>query len=422
MSNNKYVAIDLGSSRISAMAAEVQPDGRILIHAIESKPADDVKHGIIEQVSGAAYKVSELIKLLQNSSKFQEIDQVAVSIGAKSMKHIQVSVTKFVGAQKIVTEQLLEDMKAECVRKVQGQNISIYDTIPVSYELDGKKWNNPVDKTGTQITGRYTVIYGSDKIALELERCFDRTGIKLEHMPIASECLSSAVLEEQDVMEGCALINFGAATTTLSIYRDGALQQLLVVPLGGKNITKDIQELGISEQHAEKLKCLKGTAMESLVDEPVYIQVPSVSPEMPPVKISTQFLATIIEARLEEILQPIFEIINDYKQSLGGGIVITGGASKLNHLIDFITENTDIYTRFGNHSEWLADRSPEEFYDPALSQLIGTIAILHEYRLEHPIEEPKKEKKQKLPKGKGIKDKIANGFFKFFEDENNMRL
>ena len=75
MISNKYVAIDLGSSAISALAAEVQPDGALKILGVESKPSDDVKHGIVEHVSGAAFKVNELVKWLQNSSKIPEVEQ-----------------------------------------------------------------------------------------------------------------------------------------------------------------------------------------------------------------------------------------------------------------------------------------------------------------------------------------------------------
>lgn len=424
MMSNKYVAIDLGSSMISALAAEVQPDGALKILGVESKPSDDVKHGIVEQVSGAAFKVNELVKWLQNSSKIPEIEQVSVSIGARSMKHHQTSVSRFVGASKTVSEQLISEMHDECERKVQNDKIAVFDVIPLSYELDGISTDEPAGKTATQITGRYTVIYGNKNISDELDRCFDRTGLKVEYSPIASEALSTAVLEEQEREDGCALINFGASTTTLSIYKHGALQQLLVVPLGGKNITKDIQELGINEQHAERLKCLKGTALESLVEEPVYIQIPSIEAEKPPVRINTQFLATIIESRLEEIMNPIINAIQTYPEALDAGIIICGGASKLNNLVDFITEKSGIYARFGNHADWLMDKTPEKYLDPVLSQLIGTILLTHEYRELHPIEVEdksgkKKQKEVKIPR-KGIKERLANGLMTFFGDENSM--
>lgn len=110
---NKYVAIDLGSSKITALAAEVQADNTLKILAVESKPSDDVKHGIIEQLSGAAYKISELTRLIQNSARIHDIDQVSVSVGAKSMRSTSVTISRFVGASKTVSDQLIYEMNEE---------------------------------------------------------------------------------------------------------------------------------------------------------------------------------------------------------------------------------------------------------------------------------------------------------------------
>jgi len=421
MISNKLIAIDFGSTRITAMAAEVLENGSIKIFSEESKASDDVRWGIIEKPSGASFKVSELLRLIKNSASISDISHVSVSVSAKSMKQISTSISRFVGKPNVVTENLLAEMLEECERKMQQPDITIFDVIPVSYMLDGKRMDDPVGHKANQLTANYTVVLGNSIIKSELERCFDRTGIVLEYNPLVAEAISTVVFEENEREEGCALINFGATTTTFALYHDGALQQMLVIPLGAKNITKDIQELGISETNAERLKCLKGCALESLVDEPVYIQISSLDEANPPVRISTKFLATIIEARLEEMLQPVFDLISNLTYTLEAGIVITGGGSKLNNILDFIEDKTGIYARFGDHSEWLSQDTKEKFHDPSYSQLIGTILLTNEFRKEHPIEEMKKEseKKPKLPKRK-FGDKVSEGFFKFFNDDNKL--
>jgi cell division protein FtsA len=420
-STKQLIAIDFGSSQISAMSGEILDNGALRIVSEESKTADDVKWGIVEKPSGASFKVNELLKLLKNSSKIQDISHVSVSVGAKSMRHKPVSISRFVGKQNIVTNELLAEMLEECERKSQQADTTVFEVIPLSYLLDGERKDEPAGHKATQITANYHVIVGHSVIKMELERCFDRTGIVLENSPLAIESISTVVLEDQDREAGVALINFGATTTTLGIYHDGALQHLSVIPLGAKNITKDIQELGISEAHAERLKCLKGCALEHLVEEPVYIQIPSIDGVNPPVRISTKFLATIIEARLEETLQPLFDVINKLPFTLEAGIVISGGGSKLNNIIEFISEKTGIYTRFGDHSEWLSDDTDKRFYDPCYTQLIGTILLTDEYRKEHPIEETEKipEKKPKIPKKK-FGEKITERIFDFFNDDNKL--
>lgn len=421
ISTKQYIAIDLGSSRISAMAAEIQQNGALKIISDEFKISDDVKWGIVEQPSGAAFKVSELQKLLQNSAKISDISIVSVPIGAKSMKQKDISISRFVGKPNIVTSTLLNDMMEECKNKSAQSDITIFDLIPLSYQLDGINMDDPVGKSGIQITANYHAIIGQSIINTELERCFDRTGIRLEYCPLAVSALSTALLDETERIEGCALINFGATTTTLAVYAEDILQHLLVIPLGANNITKDIQELGISDVNAERLKCLKGVALESIVTDPIYVQIPSIVDLNTPVRISTKFLATIIEARLEEILQPIFDTIDKLDFNLTAGIVISGGGSKLSNIIDFINQKTGILTRFGNHSEWLTDDTSEKYHDPCYAQLVGTIILTDEYRKDHPIEETivEKSKGPKIPKKK-LTDKIANGFFNYFGDENKL--
>ena len=423
ISNKQFIAIDLGSSRISAIAAEMQKNGALKILSEEHKPSDDIKWGIVEQVSGAAFKINECNKLLQNSAKIPENSMISIAIGAKTMKTIPVSVSRFVGKPNIVTETLLEDILEECRKKSEKPDITIFDIIPLSYMLDGKRMDEPVGKPGTQITANYNVIIGHSIIKAEIARCIDRTGIRLEYCPLAMEALSTVLLEEQEREDGCALINFGATTTSLAVYYEGVIQNLTVVPLGAKNITKDIQELGISEANAERLKCLKGIALESLVLQPIYVQIPSDEDINVPVRISTKFLATIIEARLEEILQPIFDVIQNLPFSLEAGIVITGGGSKLSNILDFISKKTDIYTRFGDHSEWLSDDTPEQYLDPRFAQLIGTVLLTDDYRKQHPIEETvkKTDVNIKLPnKREKLTEKISKGLFDFFNDENKL--
>jgi cell division protein FtsA len=423
MISNKLIAIDFGSTRISAMAAEVLENGAVKIYSDESKVSDDVKWGIVEKPTGASFKVTELLKLIKNSARLPEISSISVSVCAKSMKLATVSVSRFVGKTNIVTDELLFEMQEECEKKVAKEGITVYQVVPASYDVDGKRLDDPVGQTAIQITANYHIVYANSIVKSEIERCFDRTGgVILEHTPLAVEAISTVVTEEQEREVGCALINFGATTTTLAVYHNDVLQELLVVPLGAKNITKDIQELGINEINAERLKCLKGCALESLVDDPIYIQVAAVEEADPPVKISTKFLATIIEARLEEIMQPIVNVIKDLPFQLEAGIIVTGGGAKLHNMIDFIAEKTGIYARFGDHSEWLADGTPQKFHDPAYAQLVGTILLTHEYRKEHPIEETvlQPEKAPKINRRGKLGEKLSKGFFDFFNDENKL--
>ncbi len=424
MISTKLIALDFGSSSISAMAAEVLENGAVKILSEESKPSDEIRWGIVAKPSGASFKVSELLRLLKNSAKTPDITHVSVSVGAKSMKNLTWSVSRQIGQSNVISKKLLDDMSAECERHFTQPDVTVYGIIPVSYILDGKRVSVPVNMNGIQLMVNYQVVIGHSIIKAELDRCFDRTGVLQEFVPLTVESLSTVLLEEHEREEGCALISMGASTTTLAVYRDHVLQTLVVVPLGASNITKDIEELGINEINAERLKCLKGCALESLVDEPVYIQITAVEPGNPPVKISTKFLATIIEARLDEIMQPIFDAIDNLPFTLEAGIVLTGGGSKLNNIIDYIAYKTGISPRFGNHSDWLSEDTDEKYHNPKYAQMLGTILLTHEYRKDHPMVEVMDDlkKKTKLPKGSYLGGKLTGLFTTYFGDESENKF
>lgn len=407
MSRNAVVYVDLGGSRISAIAAVVQEDHALKILGEQVRPSDDVKSGVVEKMTGAAFKINEAIKLLQNSLRLKvPITYVSISVNAKTMKHHTYSVESRIHS--VVTEKLLTEMEKECRADIKSEKIAILEVIPLAYYIDGKRIENPIGKQGFRLRIDYNLIIGHYQVKDALERTIERTGIAVDYIHLGMEAIATAILDERDKEEGCAIISFGATTTTLGVYCEGKLQELLVVPLGGQNITKDIQELGISFDNAEKLKCRTGSAMEKLVAKPMNVQIPSVYEGEQPVKISTLFLATIIEARLEEMLEPLFKQIDAIPYPLHGGIVITGGASKLKGIEEFISEKTGFQVRVGNHADWLSEDTDPQFYAPEYSQAVGAMLLSNDL-IESQVELQQTAIKSKLPR-KGLIGKLSEKF------------
>jgi len=427
MAKNKHIIIDMGSSRISAMAVEILENGEVRVLSEESKKTNEIKYGVVESPAKCAYTISELVRLLQNSARLNEMNKACISLNAKTMKGVQVRVRRSLGMGRLITEQLVEELLDECEKKFDQFEVEIFDTIPLSYHLDGVGIDNPVGEKASEIVAVYNVIVGNVSIKEELKRCFDRTtSISLDgFVPLGMEALSAVLLEEKDREEGCALINFGASTTTLAIYRSGALQQLLVVPLGGKNITKDIQELGMSEVDAERLKQLKGSALKSMVQELICIKIPSIDPENEMLRINTDFLATIIESRLTEIMTPILKILVETDFGAEYPIVIAGGGAKLNNLTEFLQEKTGMKVRSGNHSDWLSADTDSRFFEPVYAQSIGVALLLHDYLQEHP-ENTQSQSTKEPTKGtnyqkKKFGEKIANIVLRIWEDDDYLK-
>ncbi|MDD4489823.1 MAG: cell division FtsA domain-containing protein [Paludibacter sp.] len=420
---NRLVAFDFAGTGVRAIAAEVREDNAIKILSEEVRKVEGIKNGIIGQPSGTAFNVVALLKELQNSAGLREpIKKFSTAFGGKSMKIVHASVRRKLNKSKEITTDIIDSMALECEKSYQAQDMLVYDTIPVVYEVDGVEMEKPEGHHGTYIIGNYHLVVGSAQMKVQLHKCIERIyNCRVEHMPLAAEAFAIAVTEEEDRQAGCAIINMGDSSTTLAIYRNEILQYLLVVPLGGRNITKDIEEVGITEAYAEKLKCKKGVAMETRIDAPVNVRIPARHPEDQPVVITTSFLAMIIESRLDEIFLPIFKILNQYEDQIPHGVIISGGGAKLTQIREYIEEKSGIQTRYGDHSGWLTSDTPGKFSDLSYAQVVGTIILTHDYRLEHKevIEKTEVEKK---PKRKSITDKITQGIIRFFEEDTEMEV
>lgn len=421
------VALDFAATGIRAMAAELLEDKTIRILSDEHRKVDGIKNGIIGQASGTAFNVAALLKELQNSAGLHTpIREMSAAVGGRGMKVIPYSVHQRFRKKTELTSELIDKMAHSCEEDFKQPGIVVYDVIPLRYRVDGREMEKPEGQKATEIIGEYHLVTGSEQIKVQLQKCMERIyQTDIDNMPVAAEAFSRAVTSEEEREEGCAVINFGHSSTTLAIYRNDILQHLTVVPLGGQHITHDIEETGISEASAEKLKCLKGVCMKQLIDKPVNIKIANRDPEKLPVVLTDQFLALIIEARLDEIMEPIFVELKARQLDLLHGIVLTGGGSRLGKLQEYIELRTDMYTRYGDHSVWLSADSDPRYAAPEYSQLIGTL-LLASSTLSEEIEQLRKkeeagEGKKKQPRRRFFRDSISQGIFRFFEDDTDLQ-
>ena len=142
------VVTDIGSSHIAAMAAEVLEGRRVRVLSVESKPSKGVRYGFVEQPSKVAYDIGELVRQLQNSARLPEARQLCVSLNAKTMKQVPLRVTRSLGFGRTVTAPLVDGMLEECYTKFNQPEVAVYDVIPLCYELDGTRMDDPVGRKG----------------------------------------------------------------------------------------------------------------------------------------------------------------------------------------------------------------------------------------------------------------------------------
>ncbi len=421
MTSKLLVAVDIGSTHLAAMAAEELGDGTLRILGVEEREVNIVRQGIVENCSQVSYKINEIVRLLQNRIN-EEIHALHVTFGGRSMKMIEVTMNHNLGVSKSISSHTIEAMTNECRVQVeqQNENVCVLDVLPKSYVLDHDKTVTDVARMkASHVRATYNVVVGLETVKSGVERCFDRTGILIKHHALKMEAQSTAVLTDEDRERGVAIIDLGGETTMLSVYKDGELYDVRVMPLGGRNITRDIQYLEVSEPHAERLKKVKGCALTSLVTTPVYVQIPNVDAEQPPVRISTEFLAEIIESRMLEMLAPLFRMIRELPFELEGGVVLTGGGAMMNGVCELVEEQLSMPVVIGSHSEWLSDGSDVKYESPVYSQLVGLLALAAQYCKEHVEADKPEEPKVPGRRSGGFMKKFGDAMADLFSDGMN---
>jgi cell division protein FtsA len=257
---NFIAAIDLGTSHIAGMIATKNASGAITILAYETaSSASCIRRGCIYNMDEAAYLIKGLIQKLHNKIAGDRIEKVYVGIGGQSIHAINHVVTKSLGNETSVTTDIIKAMDAEC-RNYHPEMLDVLDIVSPTYYLNDKKEINPVGISCSRIEAHYKLIVGRPSLRRDIYGSIkEKANVNIAGVFVSPLALADAVLSQGEKDLGCALINFGAGVTSVSIYKYGNLSNLWVIPLGGNLITKDIMTLNIVEHEAERIKKTYGS-------------------------------------------------------------------------------------------------------------------------------------------------------------------
>jgi cell division protein FtsA len=222
------------------------------------------------------------------------------------------------------------------------------------------------------------VVVGQAASIRNLGRCIQSTGIELSGLTLEPLASADAVLSQEEKEAGVALIDIGGGTTDLAIFKDGIIRHTAVIPFGGNVITDDIKEgCSIIEKQAELLKVKFGSAWPGENKENEIVSIPGLRGREPK-EISLKNLSKIINARVVEIIEQVFNEIKEYghedpRKKLIAGIVLTGGGAQLKHIKQLVEYITGMDTRIGYPNEHLAGNSDEEISSPLYATAVGLV-------------------------------------------------
>ncbi len=343
---NFIAAIDLGTSHMVGMVGTKDATGALSIIAYEvENTSTGIRRGYVYNVKDAATNIKRLILKLENKLDGAKISKVYVGIGGQSIRSLDHVVSRVLGAEGVVTEEIIDGLYAEC-KAFRPDMLAVLDVVAPTYIVDGKPELNPVGVLCHRIEARYKLIVGRPALRLNVSNSVTGlAGIDIAGIEIAPLSLGDVVLSENEKDLGCALINFGAGVTSVAIYKGGKLIDLSVVPLGSNLITKDITALHVVESEAERLKLTYGAAK---ADREHDMEIPLSAADGSVRKLNLYELNSVVEARMDEILQNVYARLESSGAlpSLGAGVVIAGGGSALKGLPALMSERLKMEVRY----------------------------------------------------------------------------
>jgi cell division protein FtsA len=340
MDSRYIVALEIGSSKITGAVAKVDPDtADIKVLALDSIPLiNSVRYGRVQNVQEVSTTANEIIRKLENNPAVmpRHISQIFISLGGRSFSTVNTTGALQLPGEIEIKPETIERLKREATFDIATNKEQVI-LEPRKFFVDNAEVKNIVGTFGQNIRGEFTAVVCSPENKRNLERVklTDLDSPARHYVPRAI-AISDMVLTPTEKQLGCVMMDFGAETTTVAIYKDGKLQFISTVPLGGRNITLDLM-IGLkeTEERSEFHKKTIGTAVN----------------EHPEASNGDQLIDNYIQARLGEIVANALNQLNvaGFKTAdLPAGAVIVGGASKITNFLKFFTAQSKLKAHYGD--------------------------------------------------------------------------
>ena len=342
MEQKYIVAIEIGSSKIKGAIGSIDETGTLTVLAVEEeKVLDSVRYGCIQNVDMVCNAVSQVVSRLEQDPGIapRKIKSVYVSVGGRSLSSVIVNESTTLPDETEITEYIIEQIKYK-VKTTAIADRDVIDVVPCKYFVDKQMVPNPVGVFGQTLTAKMNLIVCKPQIKRNINRVLcERLPFAIAGYIVRPVAIADIVLTDNEKRLGCMFVDFGAETTTVSIYKDAVLQYIATLPMGSRNITRNITATNCIEEKAEEFKIAHGSAIADGSAKKTTADGVDVAE-----------INSFVQARSSEIVANIIEQLNyaGYKAAeLPQGIIIVGGGAKLRGFNSLLGTNSDMKVRSG---------------------------------------------------------------------------
>ena len=372
------VGLDIGTTKIAAIAGRKNEFGKLEILGFGRANSNGVQHGMVLNIDQTIKAIQTALENCYASNPSLSISEVYVGIAGHHIKSLQTR-------GDIVRQQNDDEIRQDEIDKLIADQYRTYipagdqiiDVIPQEFTVDNfQNIPNPIGYSGVKVGANFHIITGDKNAIRNINRSVEKSGLKTQDLVLQPLASAAAVMCDQDLEAGVAIVDIGGGTTDLAVFYEGILKHTAVIPFGGENITHDIKTgLGVLKTQAEQMKIQFGSALADETKANAFITIPGLR-GMAAKEISVKNLANIIQARMSEIMDFVtfhLKQVGLDNKMLNGGIILTGGGSQLKHLLQLTEYVTGLNARIGFPNEHLSGSQIDELSKPMYSTCIGLI-------------------------------------------------
>lgn len=376
MESEIIVGLDIGTTKIACIVGRKNEYGKIEILGFGKTESIGVKRGVVANIENTVQSIKRAVELAEQKSGV-EINVVNVGIAGQHIKSLQHRGNIMrEDPDKEITATEIDRLTQNMYKLSMAPGEEIIDVIAQEYIIDGEGGvRQPIGMLGNTLEANFHIIIGQTAAAKNIFKCISKAGLETVNLILEPIASAESTLSAEEKEAGVVLVDIGGGTTDIALFQDGIIRHTAVIPFGGDVVTEDVKEgCSIIIKHAEELKVKFGSALASENRDDEVVAIPGLRGR-PAKEITLKNLASIIQARMEEIIEQVyFEIKNSgFEKKLIAGIVLTGGGAQLKHigqLTEFITGKD---TRIGYPNEHLANDVPDEMASPMYATGIGLV-------------------------------------------------
>lgn len=342
------VSLDIGTSKVVAIVAEITDDNELEIIGLGSHPSRGLKKGVVVNIESTVQSIQRAVEEAELMAGCQ-IHSVYAGIAGSHIRAMNSHGIVAIRDGEVMesdVERVIDAARAVAIPADQ----KVLHVLPQEFVIDDQEGiREPVGMSGVRLEAKVHLVTGAVSAAQNIVKCIERCGLVADDIILEQLASSYSVLTQDEKDLGVCIVDIGGGTTDIAVFTEGAIKHTAVIPIAGDQVTNDIAiAMRTPTQCAEEIKIKYACALRQLTNPDEAIEVPSVG-DRPPRRLARRTLAEVVEPRYEELMSLVLAELrrSGYENLIAAGIVLTGGSAKIDGLVDLAEEVFHMPVRLG---------------------------------------------------------------------------